>query len=220
MLGLKPGQTDSFTADTGLTGHLPELDSMAVAGLLTEIEDRLGIMTTRTRSTASCSKLRQSSLCEKKRLIACHISIMIGTTAASSRSPPIAVARASPADCPALFDEANKLRRRHTVEVIRRLDAAGIDCLLPDLPGCGESLSPLAEQTLPVARRHGGSRGALRCHAGFGDPRRRNARPTAVAGRWPRSRVPACCARCLRAAFCPRAKPGARKAAMRCSPKP
>ena len=47
---------------------------------------------------------------------------------------------------PALFDEANKLRR-HTVEVIRRLDAAGIDCLLPDLPGCGESLSPLAEQT-------------------------------------------------------------------------
>ena len=32
------------TADTGLFGHLPELDSMAVAGLLTEIEDRLGIV--------------------------------------------------------------------------------------------------------------------------------------------------------------------------------
>ena len=44
VLGLKPGQADSFTADTGLFGHLPELDSMAVAGLLTEIEDRLGIM--------------------------------------------------------------------------------------------------------------------------------------------------------------------------------
>ncbi len=44
VLGLKPGQTDEFTADTGLFGDLPELDSMAVAGLLTEMEDRLGIM--------------------------------------------------------------------------------------------------------------------------------------------------------------------------------
>ena len=33
-----------FTADTGLFGSLPELDSMAVAGLLTEMEDRLGIL--------------------------------------------------------------------------------------------------------------------------------------------------------------------------------
>ena len=31
-------------ATTGLFGALPELDSMAVAGLLTEIEDRLGIV--------------------------------------------------------------------------------------------------------------------------------------------------------------------------------
>jgi acyl carrier protein len=44
VLGLKPGQADGFTAQTGLFGHLPELDSMAVAGLLTEIEDRLGIV--------------------------------------------------------------------------------------------------------------------------------------------------------------------------------
>jgi acyl carrier protein len=44
VLGLKAGQADGFTADTGLFGHLPELDSMAVAGLLTEMEDRLGIM--------------------------------------------------------------------------------------------------------------------------------------------------------------------------------
>jgi len=43
VLGLKPGQVDGFTADTGLFGELPELDSMAVAGLLTEMEDRLGI---------------------------------------------------------------------------------------------------------------------------------------------------------------------------------
>lgn len=44
VLGLKAGQADAFTADTGLFGHLPELDSMAVAGLLTEMEDRLDIV--------------------------------------------------------------------------------------------------------------------------------------------------------------------------------
>ncbi len=49
--------------------------------------------------------------------------------------------------CPTWFDEANKLRR-FTLEVMRRLDAAGIDSLLPDLPGCNESLVPLQEQTL------------------------------------------------------------------------
>ncbi len=43
VLGLKSGQADGFTAETGLFGHLPELDSMAVAGLLTEMEDRLDI---------------------------------------------------------------------------------------------------------------------------------------------------------------------------------
>lgn len=44
VLGLRPGQADGFAADTGLFGHLPELDSMAVAGLLTEMEDRLDIV--------------------------------------------------------------------------------------------------------------------------------------------------------------------------------
>ena len=44
VLGLKADQADSFTPATGLFGHLPELDSMAVAGLLTEMEDRLGII--------------------------------------------------------------------------------------------------------------------------------------------------------------------------------
>ena len=44
VLGLKKDQVASFTADTGLFGHLPELDSMAVAGLLTEMEDRLDIV--------------------------------------------------------------------------------------------------------------------------------------------------------------------------------
>lgn len=47
---------------------------------------------------------------------------------------------------PAWFDEANKLRR-FTLEVMRRLDAAGIDTLLPDLPGCNESLAPTENQT-------------------------------------------------------------------------
>ena len=44
VLGLAPARTAAFDAATGLFGHLPELDSMAVAGLLTEIEDRLGIV--------------------------------------------------------------------------------------------------------------------------------------------------------------------------------
>lgn len=48
---------------------------------------------------------------------------------------------------PAWFDEANKLRRQ-TVEVMRRLDLSGIDCFLPDLPGCNESEAPLEQQTL------------------------------------------------------------------------
>lgn len=47
---------------------------------------------------------------------------------------------------PALFDEANRMRR-FTVEVMRRLDGAGIDAFLPDLPGCNESLQPLEAQT-------------------------------------------------------------------------
>lgn len=44
VLGLPAEQVEQFDLDTGLFGELPELDSMAVAGLLTEIEDRLGIM--------------------------------------------------------------------------------------------------------------------------------------------------------------------------------
>lgn len=48
---------------------------------------------------------------------------------------------------PAWFDEANRMRR-FTIEVMRRLDRAGIDTLLPDLPGCNESLAPLDAQTL------------------------------------------------------------------------
>ena len=44
VLGLAPGRVAAFTRETGLFGHLPELDSMAVAGLLTEIEDRFGFV--------------------------------------------------------------------------------------------------------------------------------------------------------------------------------
>jgi len=47
---------------------------------------------------------------------------------------------------PALFDEANRMRRL-TVEVMRRLDGAGLDCFLPDLPGCNESAVPLEHVT-------------------------------------------------------------------------
>ncbi len=44
VLGLRADQVAALTPDTGLFGTLPELDSMAVAGLLTEIEDRLDIV--------------------------------------------------------------------------------------------------------------------------------------------------------------------------------
>jgi len=48
---------------------------------------------------------------------------------------------------PPLFEEANKLRHL-LVEVMARLDGSEIDAVLPDLPGCNESLAPLAQQTL------------------------------------------------------------------------
>lgn len=43
LLGLSPARVATFDESTALFGALPELDSMAVATLLTELEDRLGI---------------------------------------------------------------------------------------------------------------------------------------------------------------------------------
>lgn len=43
ILGLSPDRVAAFDDGTPLFGALPELDSMAVATLLTELEDRLGI---------------------------------------------------------------------------------------------------------------------------------------------------------------------------------
>ncbi|MFC4295553.1 hypothetical protein ACFO0A_10855 [Novosphingobium tardum] len=48
---------------------------------------------------------------------------------------------------PALFEEANRTRRL-LVSTMRMLAAEGVGCVLPDLPGCNESLSPLGKQTL------------------------------------------------------------------------
>jgi acyl carrier protein len=44
VLGLSAERVADFRADTPLFGALPELDSLAVAGVLTELEDRLGIL--------------------------------------------------------------------------------------------------------------------------------------------------------------------------------
>ena len=44
ILGLDASRVAAFTADTPLFGALPELDSMAVASVLTELEDRLAIL--------------------------------------------------------------------------------------------------------------------------------------------------------------------------------
>lgn len=73
---------------------------------------------------------------------------------------------------PALFDEGHKLRR-FTVEVMRRLDGSGIDCFLPDLPGCNESEQNLAliepedwRMALEAAARHFGATHVLAIRGG------------------------------------------------------
>ena len=43
-LGLSKSRVAKFTDETELFGALPEFDSMAVATLLTELEERLGIL--------------------------------------------------------------------------------------------------------------------------------------------------------------------------------
>ena len=44
VLGLPERRVAGFDESTALFGALPEFDSMAVAGLLTELEERLGIL--------------------------------------------------------------------------------------------------------------------------------------------------------------------------------
>jgi acyl carrier protein len=44
VLGLDRARAAQFREETPLFGALPEFDSMAVAGLLTELEERLGIL--------------------------------------------------------------------------------------------------------------------------------------------------------------------------------
>jgi acyl carrier protein len=44
VLGLSEARAAELRPETPLFGAMPELDSMAVAGLLTEIEERLGIL--------------------------------------------------------------------------------------------------------------------------------------------------------------------------------
>ena len=44
VLGLDRARVGAFDESTPLFGALPEFDSMAVAGLLTELEERLGVL--------------------------------------------------------------------------------------------------------------------------------------------------------------------------------
>ncbi|SFR83474.1 acyl carrier protein [Sphingomonas jatrophae] len=44
VLAIDPARVATFTDATPLFGALPELDSMAVGNLLTEIEDRMGFV--------------------------------------------------------------------------------------------------------------------------------------------------------------------------------
>ncbi|WP_068093412.1 alpha/beta hydrolase family protein [Novosphingobium rosa] len=53
---------------------------------------------------------------------------------------------------PALLDEGHRLRRL-SVEVMRRLANSGITCILPDLPGTGDSDFPLEQADLALWRK-------------------------------------------------------------------
>ena len=44
VLALLDGRTSAFTRDTPLLGAIPELDSMAVVGLITGMEERFGFI--------------------------------------------------------------------------------------------------------------------------------------------------------------------------------
>jgi hypothetical protein len=114
---------------------------------------------------------------------------------------------------PALFDEGNKMRR-FTVEVMRRLSASGIACVLPDLPGLNESGLPLEEPTpsdwqaaMEGAARHFGATHMLAIRGGA------LAAPRDVPGwHYAPSPGPASCARCSAPASSPRAKRAAGEA--------
>ena len=44
VLGLDRSRVDDFNASTELFGSLPEFDSMAIAGVLTQIEERFAVV--------------------------------------------------------------------------------------------------------------------------------------------------------------------------------
>ncbi len=48
---------------------------------------------------------------------------------------------------PPLFDEMNRTRRM-MIEAMRALGLRGVSSMLPDLPGCNESLAPMAQQSI------------------------------------------------------------------------
>ena len=73
---------------------------------------------------------------------------------------------------PPLFGEHNTMRRQ-LVEVIRRLDGAGVDAFLLDLPGCNESSTKLEEQSIKswrsavsIAEKHFGTTHILAVRGG------------------------------------------------------
>jgi hypothetical protein len=98
---------------------------------------------------------------------------------------------------PPLFDEMNRARAM-LVAVMRDLAVAGIATILPDLPGCGESVQDFAAQSLnawraamAAAARHFGASHVLALRGGAWSHR-----PRCRAGRSIRCMAMPCCARC------------------------
>ena len=130
---------------------------MAVAGLLTEMEDRLDIviddddvdgeMLETYGGLLAFAEAKTSSRADRHGV--CHMA----PPTPDGRSGEEMVLGFDKARklrllvIPPLFEEANKFRHQVT-EIMRRLDEAGVDCFCPDLPGCNESLAPFAAQTL------------------------------------------------------------------------
>ena len=136
-----------------LFGALPEFDSMAVAGLLTELEERLGILiedhevdadmmetfgvAAHLRPDQDASVSQGGLAYERYRSDGREEWLMrIG----AGDAPPILFV-------PPLFEEMNRTRALIAASM-RRLAAQGLGCWLPDLTGTGESDARLSDVAL------------------------------------------------------------------------
>ncbi len=135
-------------------GALPEFDSMAVAGLLTELEERLGILIEDHEVDADMMETF-GALLDLRPGQGAAVSAPASPSSAFESHDRRGMADADrPAEdapailfVPPLFEEMNRTRAL-IVAVMRRLAKRGHGCWLLDLGGTGESERDLAEVDL------------------------------------------------------------------------